>query len=98
MYCEYCKVNFTTDQMTHAVSYDHVLARKRYLRRAEWYCETCETQCRSKKEFENHQLSKKHLKGKVDYYCEECDYRTTLTHLIKQHEATQKHQNNVLDK
>jgi len=95
MYCEYCKVNITGDQLKHSVSYEHLLARKQHLRRAEWYCATCNTQSRTKKEFEAHILSKKHLKGKVDYHCEKCDYKTSLSHLIKQHEATKKHQKNT---
>ena len=57
----------------------------------QWYCEICETQCRTKREYENHITMKKHLKGKIVYHCEKCDYRTQLSHLIKQHEQTKKH-------
>ena len=96
-YCEICKLHYdpTGLRWPHEADSEHNYKKKRLEKLAQWYCATCETQCRGKREWENHLKMKKHLKGRVDYHCAKCDYSTQLTHLIKQHEQTKKHLGDV---
>ena len=93
-HCDEC--NFKTkDEVLFDNHYDgqfHIKAVKRN----EFYCKDCDTQCQSKQKYQEHLESTKHNKNKpTEFRCEKCNYTTKFKHHYEQHCNTKKHKETV---
>jgi hypothetical protein len=97
--CELCK--FTT---TSTFLWDEHLDSKTHIKlhnMKEWYCASCEVQCRSLPEWTAHLTTKKHkhttgeIQKQMEFVCEKCDYKTHHKQNYEKHLTTKAHLDKV---
>ena len=84
--------------MTHKEFIDHTFSKEhdkkeriQFLKRI--YCEKCNLQCETKKQYDKHILGKKHNKSCINLFCEKCNMKYRFKKEYDAHLLTKKHFN-----
>ncbi len=97
--CRVCGI----EGMTHKEFIDHTFTKEhdrkeriRFLKTI--YCEKCDLQCETRKQYDKHILGLKHNKNSNDLFCEKCNMKYRFKKEYDAHLLTKKHLNGLQNK